>query len=233
MSNEKVLSKQFMRPVRSFVLRQGRLTKSQALALEHNWPVYGIEQAESKLEFEALFGNDFPVTLEIGFGNGVSLAEMAEQSPEINFLGVEVHRPGVGRLLHLIKEKELTNVRVMADDAVEIIRNRIPKKSLDRVQLFFPDPWHKKRHNKRRIVQASFIALIASKLKAGGIFHLATDWEPYAEHMAELMLASAQFKSISEGAYSLKPEERPTTKFEKRGLKLGHGVWDLIFEKIE
>ncbi len=231
MCNEKV-PKQFMRPVRSFVLRQGRLTKSQALALEHNWPIYGIEQAENELNFEALFGNNLPVTLEIGFGNGVSLAEMAEQSPEKNFLGIEVHRPGVGRLLHLIKEKELTNVRVMDDDAVEIIKNRIPKKSLDRVQLFFPDPWHKKRHNKRRIVQTSFVGLIASRLKVGGVFHLATDWEPYAEHMAELMLASTQFKSSSDGVYSQKPEERPTTKFENRGLKLGHGVWDLIFEKI-
>ncbi len=232
MCNKKV-PKQFMRPVRSFVLRQGRLTKSQALALEHNWPIYGIEQAKNELVFETLFGNNLPVTLEIGFGNGVSLAEMAEQSPEKNFLGIEVHRPGVGRLLHLIKEKELTNLRVMDDDAVEIIKNRIPKNSLDRVQLFFPDPWHKKRHNKRRIVQTSFIALIASRLKVGGVFHLATDWEPYAEHMAELMLASAQFKSLSKGAYSLKPEERPTTKFENRGLKLGHGVWDLLFEKTE
>jgi tRNA (guanine-N7-)-methyltransferase len=232
MCNKKV-PKHFMRPVRSFVLRQGRLTKSQALALEHNWPIYGIEQAKNELVFETLFGNNLPVTLEIGFGNGVSLAEMAEQSPEKNFLGIEVHRPGVGRLLHLIKEKELTNLRVMDDDAVEIIKNRIPKNSLDRVQLFFPDPWHKKRHNKRRIVQPSFIALIASRLKVGGVFHLATDWEPYAEHMAELMLASAQFKSLSKGAYSLKPEERPTTKFENRGLKLGHGVWDLLFEKIE
>ncbi len=221
-----------MRPVRSFVLRQGRLTKSQAFALENNWSIYGIEQAAGELNFKALFGNDFPVTLEIGFGNGMSLAEMAEQSPEKNFLGIEVHRPGVGRLLHLIKEKGLKNVRVMDDDAVEIIKNRISKNTLDRVQLFFPDPWHKKRHNKRRIVQTDFIALIADRLKVGGVFHLATDWEPYAEHMAELMQASLQFKSLSDGAYSLKPEERPITKFETRGLKLGHGVWDLMFEKV-
>ena len=229
---KKKMSKEFMRPVRSFVLRQGRLTKSQAVALEYIWPVYGIERAETKLDFETLFANKQPVTLEIGFGNGVSLAEMAEHSPEKNYLGIEVHRPGVGRLLHLIQEKGLTNVRVMNDDAVEIIKNRIAKNSLERVLLFFPDPWHKKRHNKRRIVQTDFIALIASRLKMGGIFHLATDWEPYAEHMAELMLASPQFKSLSDGAYSTKPEDRPTTKFEKRGLKLGHGVWDLIFEKV-
>lgn len=231
MSEEKV-SKQFMRPVRSFVLRQGRLTKSQALALKNQWPLFGVNGGEGELDFKSLFGNNSPVTLEIGFGNGVSLAAMAEHSPEKNFLGIEVHRPGVGRLLHLINEKELANVRVMDEDAVEIIKNRIPKKSLDCVQLFFPDPWHKKRHNKRRIVQTNFISLIASRLKSGGVFHLATDWEPYAEHMAELMLASDEFKSLSGSAYSQKPEERPTTKFENRGLKLGHGVWDLLFEKV-
>jgi tRNA (guanine-N7-)-methyltransferase len=230
MNKEKALKK-FMRPVRSFVLRQGRLTKSQASALENEWPLYGVKSGVDELDFKKLFNNNSPVTLEIGFGDGVSLAAMAEQSPEKNFLGIEVHRPGVGRLLHLIKEKGLTNVRVMDEDAVEIIKKRIPASSLDCVQLFFPDPWHKKRHNKRRIVQAKFISLIASRLKKNGLFHLATDWEPYAEHMAELMEASDEFKSLSESAYSQKPEARPTTKFENRGLKLGHGVWDLLFKK--
>ena len=222
----------FMRPVRSFVLRQGRLTKSQDAALENEWPIFGIERGGSELDFELLFESKAPVTLEIGFGNGVSLATMAEQSPDINFLGIEVHRPGVGRLLHLIKEKGLSNLRVMDDDAVEIIKQRIPEKSLDKVQLFFPDPWHKKRHNKRRIVQPDFVSLIASRLKVGGIFHMATDWEPYAEHMAEVMEGSSEFKSLAKGAYSPKPSERPTTKFETRGLKLGHGVWDLLYEKL-
>ncbi|MEE9446298.1 MAG: tRNA (guanosine(46)-N7)-methyltransferase TrmB [Cocleimonas sp.] len=221
-----------MRQVRSFVLRQGRLTKSQSLALKTQWPIFGIERADSTLNLESLFQDRAPLTLEIGFGDGVSLATMAEQLKEKNFIGIEVHRPGVGRLLHLINEKQLTNLRVMDDDAVEIIKYRIPEKSLDRVQLFFPDPWHKKRHNKRRIVQPSFVSLISSRLKKDGVFHMATDWEPYAEHMAEVMEASTEFVSLSDSPFSPKPDERPTTKFETRGLKLGHGVWDLLYKKV-
>ncbi len=220
-----------MRTVRSFVLRQGRLTRGQEQAIESVWPIYGIERGKSALELSGLFKRSAPVTLEIGFGDGVSLAEMAKLAPKKDFIGIEVHRPGVGRLLHLIDEQGLTNVRVMDDDAVEIIKNRIPEQSLDRVQLFFPDPWHKKRHNKRRIVQPEFVSLIASRLKTGGVFHLATDWEPYAEHMVEVMEASTEFKSMADSAYSLKPDSRPTTKFERRGLKLGHGVWDLLYKK--
>ena len=225
------MTEKFMRPVRSFVLRQGRLTKGQDEALQHLWPIFGIERGDTKLPMESLFEQQAPVTLEIGFGDGVSLATMAEAAPEKNFIGIEVHRPGVGRLLHLIDEKKLTNLRVMDDDAVQIIKNRVPEKSLDGVQLFFPDPWHKKRHNKRRIVQDDFVALIASRLKDQGVFHLATDWEPYAEHMAEVMEASNEFRSTAPSPFSEKPEERPTTKFETRGLKLGHGVWDLLYEK--
>ncbi len=220
-----------MRTVRSFVLRQGRLTRGQEQAIEFVWPVYGIERGETALDLDSLFKRSAPVTLEIGFGDGVSLAEMASSAPERDFIGIEVHRPGVGRLLHLINEQGLSNVRVMDDDAVEIIKNRIPENSLDTVQLFFPDPWHKKRHNKRRIVQPEFVSLIASRLKVGGVFHLATDWEPYAEHMAEVMEASTEFKSMADSAYSPKPDSRPTTKFERRGLKLGHGVWDLLYKK--
>ncbi len=220
-----------MRPVRSFVLRQGRLTRGQDDALQNIWPIFGIERGDSLLDIESLFESKNPVTLEIGFGDGVSLATMAENAPDRNFIGIEVHKPGVGRLLHLIDEKKLTNVRVMDDDAVQIMKNRIPEASLDRVQLFFPDPWHKKRHNKRRIVQDDFVSLVASRLKLGGIFHLATDWEPYAEHMAEVMEASTDFRSLSATPYSPKPEERPTTKFETRGIKLGHGVWDLLYQK--
>jgi tRNA (guanine-N7-)-methyltransferase len=226
------VEEKFMRTVRSFVLRQGRLTRGQEQAIANVWPVYGIERGEALLDMKALFENAAPVTLEIGFGDGVSLAEMAKSAPEKNFIGIEVHRPGVGRLLHLIDEQGLTNVRVMDDDAVEIIKNRISEQSLDRVQLFFPDPWHKKRHNKRRIVQPEFVSLIASRLKSGGVFHLATDWEPYAEHMAEMMEASTEFTSLADSAYSPKPESRPTTKFERRGLKLGHGVWDLLYKKL-
>lgn len=225
------MEEKFMRTVRSFVLRQGRLTRGQEQAIESVWPIYGIERGKSALELSGLFKRSAPVTLEIGFGDGVSLAEMAKLAPKKDFIGIEVHRPGVGRLLHLIDEQGLTNVRVMDDDAVEIIKNRIPEQSLDRVQLFFPDPWHKKRHNKRRIVQPEFVSLIASRLKTGGVFHLATDWEPYAEHMVEVMEASTEFKSMADSAYSLKPDSRPTTKFERRGLKLGHGVWDLLYKK--
>ena len=220
-----------MRPVRSFVLRQGRLTKGQDDALQNIWPVFGIERSDTRLDIANLFESEAPITLEIGFGDGVSLATMAENAPDKNFIGIEVHKPGVGRLLHLIDEKKLSNVRVMDDDAVQIIKNRIPEACLDRVQLFFPDPWHKKRHNKRRIVQDDFVSLIASRLKLGGVFHLATDWEPYAEQMAEVMEASTDFKSMAETPYSPKPEERPTTKFETRGIKLGHGVWDLLYQK--
>ena len=226
------MTDKFIRTVRSFVLRQGRLTKGQELALETVWPIYGIERDDKQLDLTTLFDRVSPVTLEIGFGDGVSLATMAENAPDKNFIGIEVHRPGVGRLLHLIEEKQLNNLRVMDDDAVQIIKKRIPERSLDCVQLFFPDPWHKKRHNKRRIVQPEFVLLVASRLKPNGVFHLATDWEPYAEHMAEVMEASKEFKSQSDTAFSIRPDTRPTTKFETRGLKLGHGVWDLLYEKI-
>ena len=221
-----------MRPVRSFVLRQGRLTKGQDDALQRLWPQFGIARGDDLLDMDSLFENDSPITLEIGFGDGVSLATMAANAPEQNFIGIEVHRPGVGRILHLVEENGLTNLKVMDDDAVEIIKNRIPDGSLDRVQLFFPDPWHKKRHNKRRIVQDEFVQLIASKLSDNGVFHLATDWEPYDEHMAEVMESSKDFKSQADSPYSPKPESRPTTKFETRGIKLGHGVWDLLYQKV-
>lgn len=232
-SNKSRDTDKYMRPVRSFVLRQGRLTKGQDDALQRLWPEFGIERADTLIDMNSLFENDNPITLEIGFGDGVSLATMAANAPNQNFIGIEVHRPGVGRLLHLIEENDLSNLRVMDDDAVQIIKNRIPDGSLDRVQLFFPDPWHKKRHNKRRIVQDDFVKLIASKLGTQGVFHLATDWEEYAEHMAEVMEASDDFASQGEHAFSPKPESRPTTKFETRGLKLGHGVWDLLYQKVE
>jgi len=223
------VTEKFIRPIRSFVLRQGRLTKGQQYALEEIWPIYGIEESTSKLCIESLFQQKGAVTLEIGFGNGVSLASMAKSAPEKNFIGIEVHKPGVGHLLHLVNEYRLNNVRVIDSDAVEVFKNRIPEESLDCVQLFFPDPWHKKKHNKRRIVQPDFVSLVASRLKLGGVFHLATDWGPYAEHMAEVLEASSDFDSISSSPFSEKPDGRPTTKFEKRGLKLGHGVWDLLY----
>lgn len=220
------------RTIKSFVLRQGRMTKGQEQAMEDLWPVFGIETADTPLDFVQLFGRTAPVTLEIGFGNGESLAQMAATAPERDFIGIEVHTPGVGHLLKIVGEQGLKNVRAMNTDAVDILQKRIPLGSLDRVQLFFPDPWHKKKHHKRRIVQPDFVSLIASRLRTGGVFHLATDWENYAEHMAQVLEASAEFRNLAaEPPYSPRPLERPLTKFENRGLKLGHGVWDLRYQK--
>ncbi|OQW98921.1 MAG: tRNA (guanosine(46)-N7)-methyltransferase TrmB [Thiothrix lacustris] len=221
------------RAIKSFVLRQGRVTRAQEEALENLWPVFGIESTDTPLDLPSLFGRLAPITLEIGFGNGDSLAQMAAAAPERDFIGIEVHTPGVGHLLKLVGEQGLQNVRVMNSDAVEILQKRIPVGSLNRVQLFFPDPWHKKKHNKRRIVQAPFAALIASRLQTGGVFHMATDWENYADNMANVMETSPDFANLApEPPYSPRPETRPLTKFEHRGLKLGHGVWDLLYRKI-
>ena len=220
------------RKIRSFVRREGRLTHGQQHALETLWPVYGIDADTRRLDFRLMFGNDHPVILEIGFGNGESLAAMAQALPENNYIGIEVHRPGVGHLLKLIEEKGLSNLRVMSDDAVEILTRQIPAGSLSGVQLFFPDPWHKKKHHKRRIVQSDFVHLLATRLKSGGFFHMATDWQDYAVHMLEVMQASNDFENCSEiGDYVPRPGHRPITKFEQRGHRLGHGVWDLIFTR--
>ncbi len=220
------------RAIKSFVLRQGRVTKAQEEALTNLWPVFGIEPSDTPLDFPTLFGRVAPVTLEIGFGNGDSLAQMAAAAPERDFIGIEVHTPGVGHLLKLIGDQDLQNVRVMNTDAVEILQQRIPAHSLDRVQLFFPDPWHKKKHHKRRIVQLPFVSLLASRLQTGGVFHMATDWENYAEYMAEVMQTSPDFVNLaSQPPYAPRPDTRPLTKFENRGLKLGHGVWDLLYQK--
>jgi len=181
------------RTIRSYVLRQGRLTPGQKLALEQLWPVYGIDYANAPLDLPAIFGRSAPVTLEIGFGDGDSLLQQAIQHPERDFLGIEVHRPGVGRLLSRCHEAGLSNLRVFNHDAVEVLKHQIPDQCLDCVQLFFPDPWHKKRHHKRRIVQPGFAALIRRKLRPGGVFHLATDWQNYAEHMLEIMESSPGF----------------------------------------
>jgi len=221
------------RPLRSFVLRQGRLTSGQKLALESQWPIVGIEFQDSQIDLTETFGREAPTTLEIGFGNGDSLAQMAKNAPERNFFGIEVHRPGVGHLLHLVEEYELSNVRAMHHDAVEIINKMIPDDSLDCIQIYFPDPWHKTRHNKRRIIQPEFVALLATKLQQGGVLHLATDWEHYAHHMLKVMTAAPDYKNQAPGGcYAERPDYRPLTKFENRGLKLGHGVWDLLFERV-
>ncbi|EPL9570632.1 tRNA (guanosine(46)-N7)-methyltransferase TrmB [Providencia rettgeri] len=223
-----------MRRVRSFVRRQGRLTKRQEDALEKEWAEMGIDFINEPFDFAKVFNNSNPVTLEIGFGMGASLVTMASQNPQQNFLGIEVHAPGVGACLASAKEENVSNVRVMCHDAIEVLDCMVPNESLAMVQLFFPDPWHKAKHNKRRIVQAQFAEKIRSKLAVGGVFHMATDWEPYAEHMLDVMKSVEGYKNLSPtGDYVPRPESRPETKFEKRGQRLGHGVWDLMFERTK
>ena len=217
------------RAIKSYVLRQGRLTRGQQQALDQLWPVYGIDFKPERLDLDTLFNRPAAITLEVGFGNGDSLIQQAASNPQINYLGIEVHRPGVGRLLHLADGAGVTNVRVINHDAVEVLQLQIPDHSLDCVQLFFPDPWHKKRHHKRRIVKAEFIRLIHQKLKPGGLFHLATDWQDYAEHMlAEMEQAQGFSNTAGKGNYA-ENTGRPPTKFEHRGRRLGHGVWDLVY----
>jgi tRNA (guanine-N7-)-methyltransferase len=221
------------RPIRSFVRREGRLTKGQQRAINELWDKYGINNEAGFLDLDEVFDRSASRVLEIGFGNGRSLAEMAAEHADEDYLGIEVHRPGVGALLLHIKEYGLSNIRLMCDDAVEIIKHRIPDNTLDRVQLFFPDPWHKKRHHKRRILQAEFVSRISQKLKQGGLFHMATDWENYAMQMVDVMSNSAAFENTASNSnFVPRPDYRPLTKFEQRGKRLGHGVWDLIYKKI-
>jgi len=223
-----------VRKVRSFVRREGRLTKGQEHAMHECWPTMGLDYQASLVNWSEVFGNDHPVVLEIGFGMGASLVEMAAKAPEKNFVGIEVHTPGVGACLLGAKEKELTNLRVICHDGVEVFAHMIPDASVDTLQLFFPDPWHKKRHHKRRIVQPDFVQMIRTKLKLGGVFHMATDWENYAQHMLQVMQDAPGYKNLSlSDDYIPRPEDRPLTKFEKRGNRLGHGVWDLKFERIQ
>ncbi|MEN8214131.1 MAG: tRNA (guanosine(46)-N7)-methyltransferase TrmB [Pseudomonadota bacterium] len=220
------------RPIRSYVLRQGRLTRGQERAFESLWPLWGVDVAAGQqLDLRELFDNDHPLVVEIGFGNGETLAHYAQRHQQTNFVGIEVHRPGVGHLLLKIEELGLTNVRIIRHDAAEVL-DALPDASLDGVQLFFPDPWHKKKHHKRRILQPSFIEQMARLIRSGGFFHAATDWEDYAGQMMEVLSQSDQFEnSAGSGNYSERPAERPLTKFEQRGQRLGHGVWDLVFRK--
>ncbi|GAA6184434.1 MULTISPECIES: tRNA (guanosine(46)-N7)-methyltransferase TrmB [Aliiglaciecola] len=223
----------YVQKVRSFVKREGRLTKGQAKALEEFWPTMGLLHADGKLDFTQVFGRAAPVVLEIGFGMGKSLVEMAANEPDKDFIGIEVHRPGVGTCMADAHEQNVTNLRVYEHDAVEVLADCIADESIDRLQLFFPDPWHKKRHHKRRIIQPDFVQKLRSKLKIDGVFHMATDWENYAEHMLEVMQSAEGFKNLSESQdYVPRPDNRPLTKFEQRGHRLGHGVWDLMFARV-
>ncbi len=219
------------RRIRSFVLRQGRLTKGQARALETVFPKFGITYSPALLDLNATFNRaDSKKILEIGFGMGETTAKIAQTLPDCDFLAAEVHTPGVGALLKLIEESALTNIRVIQHDVVEVLQNMLPDASLDGVHIFFPDPWHKKRHHKRRLIQAEFVKLLCSKLKVGGYLHVATDWQEYAEWVLEVLAAEPQLQNTAKD-YAVKPGYRPLTKFENRGIKLGHGVWDLVFTR--
>ena len=217
------------RKIRSFIRRQGRITQGQEFALENYWHKYCFAP-DKALDVGQVFGRHAPLCVEIGFGNGICLVELAVNNPDIDYIGIEVHRPGVGHLMMRLEQQGLQNVRICCHDAIEVLSNSLADNSLAAVHLFFPDPWHKRKHHKRRIVQASFIELLALKLQSGGYFHAATDWEHYAKGMLGTLSADNRFTNASlTNTYCERPGYRPLTKFEQRGLRLGHGVWDLIF----
>lgn len=216
--------------IRSFVIRGGRMTEGQRSAFETYWGDYGLSLHDGLLDVESAFESAKPLVLEVGFGMGDSLFEMVSAEPDKNFIGIEVHPPGVGRLINTAGKAELKNLKVYMADANDVLNECIPDGSVSRFQLYFPDPWHKKKHHKRRIVQAPFIELVKRKLAAGGLLHMATDWQNYAEHMLEVLLADGELENTAE-TFAPRPEFRPKTKFEARGERLGHGVWDLLFKK--
>jgi len=225
---------QGQRRIRSFVLRAGRTTPAQERALTELWPVYGLDPGAAALDLEAIFGRRAPRCLEIGFGVGEVIGTLAESHPHIDYLGIEVHRPGIGRLLLRAEQARLGNLRVICHDAAEVLRDRIADESFDEVLVFFPDPWHKKRHHKRRLIEPRFVACVADKLRAGGVLRLATDWQAYAEQMLAVCNQDPHLESLSpDGTYVARPQFRPPTRFERRGARLGHGVWDLAFAKSE
>ena len=220
-------------PIRSFVLRQGRVSNAQARAHDVLLPIYGIPFSPAALDLNAAFGRAAPKVLEIGFGMGETTAAIAQANPETDYLGIDVHTPGVGALLKEIDARGLKNLRVIQHDAVEVLQRMLQLQALDRVHLFFPDPWPKKRHHKRRLIQPLFVELLASRMKPSAILHVATDWEDYAQQILEVLSAEPTLVNTcntSQG-FSVRPESRPLTKFEQRGLKLGHAVWDVLFAK--
>lgn len=219
------------RPIRSFVLRQGHLSDAQTRAIEALMPQWGIEYRPETLDMAQAFGREAPKVLEIGFGMGGATAEIAARRPETDFLGIEVHGPGVGNLLKLIDERGVSNLRLIRHDAVEVVDNMLAPQSLDGFHLYFPDPWPKKRHHKRRLVQPAFVEKIISRLKTGAYIHMATDWEEYAQQMLEVLSQNPLLRNTVAG-YAPRPDYRPLTKFEQRGLNLGHGVWDLLFKVV-
>jgi len=218
------------RPIKSFVTRPGRMGTGQIKALAELGPKFVLPYKTERIVPEQIFGRNAPLVLEIGFGMGAATAEIASTLPDHDFIGCEVHEPGVGALLKLIGEKQIPNIRIVQHDAVEVLRDMVGEAALDGVHIFFPDPWHKKRHNKRRLIQAPFVANLVRHITSGGYLHLATDWQPYAEQMLEVLSAEPSLQNTAAG-YADKPAYRPLTKFENRGIKLGHGVWDLVFRK--
>ena len=223
------------RTIRSFVRRTGRTTVAQAKAFDDVGPAYLLPYAPGAMNFVDIYGRSAPTLLEIGFGMGEATAHIAAQMLEKNFLCCEVHTPGVGALLKRISEQGLTNIRILQHDAVEVLAHMLAPQSLDGVLIFFPDPWHKKKHNKRRLIQPPLIAQLVTRLKPGAYIHCATDWQPYAEQILEVLQGEALLKNTADsasGGYADKPHYRPLTKFENRGIKLGHGVWDLVFERV-
>jgi tRNA (guanine-N7-)-methyltransferase len=224
------MSEKVVHKIQSFVRRSGRLTLGQRTGLIDLWPQFGVDIFSGIIDLNSLFKKIQPITLEIGFGNGDSLLEMAINAPDQNFLGIEVYEAGIGRLINEANKHQLTNLKIIKADAVEVLEHHIQDDSFDTLQLFFPDPMHKKTHHKRRIIQTDFLDLISNKLQDGGTMHMATDWENYAEYMMVTLEKHPYFKNaIGAHKYSLRPEHRPITKFERRGERLGHGVWDLIF----
>jgi tRNA (guanine-N7-)-methyltransferase len=227
-----VTATQHPRSIRSFVTRAGRITPAQQRALIESWPRFGMEFGARPLQAHAVFGREAPRTLEIGFGNGENLITLATAHPQRDFLGVEVHRPGVGRLLLALEARALTNVRVICHDAVEVLEQQIAPQWLQEILVLFPDPWPKKRHHKRRLIQPAFAELLASRLAHGGLLRLATDWQPYALAMLETLTAVPALRNLAaDGAFIARPPERAPTRFERRGERLGHAVWDLAFRR--
>ena len=221
------------RAIRSFVLRQGRVTPAQQRAFETHWSRYGVEYEGRVRDFDALFGRRAPLVVEIGFGNGEQLHFAAANEPAANHVGIEVHGPGVGRLLNAVANDALENVRVYRHDAVEVLQHEVADGSLDAVRIYFPDPWPKTRHHKRRLVQPAFAALVSQKLRHGGLLHLATDWQDYAGHMLAVLDANASLRNrAGSGGFVERPPWRRETHFERRGRRLGHGVWDLVYERV-
>jgi len=224
------MKKSIIRPIRSYVLRQGRLTKHQAEGIKIHSPLYAVPFSDDTLNWDTIFRNNGKKIIEIGFGMGHTTAEIAKNLPDSNFVAIDVHSPGVGNLLNKIKENELSNLKIIQHDAVEVLEKMVLDESLDAIHIFFPDPWHKKRHNKRRLIQEPFLELVSRKLKKEGYVHVATDWQDYADWIIECFKKNKIYKTMNSD-FSKKPSYRPKTKYEDRGINLGHQVWDIIFIK--